>query len=107
LTVWARYLEAPVVGLVLSELRLGALADDVIGELEREQAERAVHEREREQARRRLRRDVEAMEENLTRLFASDVLTPERVGAVERQIAAKRAELAALDEQPEAGGRRM
>ena len=61
-------LDEPLGEYVLSQFRVGALADDVIAELEREQADAAERDREREQARRRLMREVSALEGNLDRL---------------------------------------
>src|SRR5439155_11128596 len=96
LRVASHVLEGPLAEFVLAQLGLGGLAGDVVGELEREQAEAEVQKREREQATRRLQREIAFLESNLETALQSEVLTPERLARMDRQIVGKRAELAML-----------
>src|SRR5205823_2021708 len=86
---------------VLAQLLLGPLANDVVAELEQEQAAAVARGTEREGLRRRLGREISALEGNLAMLLESEVLKPERYAAIEAKIDAKRTELRALDTEPE------
>ena len=100
LQIPAHVLDGPVAEFILSQLRLGPLAGDVIADLEQEQADSAARLAAREQARRRLAREVSALESNLEMLLQSELLTPERYRGMEEKIAAKRSELSDLDAEP-------